>query len=72
MISKGCMTATWDQPKIRWENTSNHAVKEGKESVSKWHVKINKFKIQYYRITSSSFIRFIEIIKFHYDAFDKL
>ena len=50
MISKGCITATWDQPEIRQENTSNHAVEEGKESISEGHAKIIKIKIQFFRI----------------------
>lgn len=49
MISKGCMTATWDQPEIRQKNTSNHAVEKGKESISKGHAKLIKIKIQFFR-----------------------
>ncbi len=49
MISKGCMTATWDQPEMRQKNTSNHAVEEGKECISEGHAKLIKNKIQFYR-----------------------
>lgn len=56
MISKGCMTATWDQPEMRWKNTCNHAVKEGKETISEGHVKINKLRLRFNIIESNLWV----------------